>query len=95
MSLGTNGITGTTYTLHESENYVTMEQEAEHIKLKIQREKETGPQPLPDQTRTGQEIIYRNFGTTTVPRLGISIEYQQHTSDTTGGNNRHGVINRS
>ena len=51
--------------LHDSENYVTREQ-AERMELQIRREKETGPQTLPDQDRglfagTLESLLSRDF----------------------------------
>ena len=55
--------------LHDSENYVTREQ-AEHMELQIRREKETGPQTLPNEDRG-------LFAGSLEPLLSRDFEYQK------------------
>ena len=54
--------------LHDSDSYVTREQ-AEHMELQIRREKETGPQTLPDEDR-------RLFAGSLESLLSRDFEYQ-------------------
>ena len=75
--------------LHDSENYVTREQ-AEHMELQIRREKETGPQTLPDQDRDYLQEHRNHYypETSNIKQYGCT-EYPQHASETKSEHKRH------